>query len=241
MSRFRIGLLALVLLAAPAAQAAQRLILVTEEYPPYNMTDGAGKIVGVSTGIVSALMAEVGYAYDIQMVPWARAIVMASSHPDTCVFSMSRTPEREATYKWIGPLVYNDWTLFAREGTAKPLRIEDVGKASIGTYQGDAIVAYLEARGFNLDVASSDDLNPKKLMHARIDYWATGRLIGEYRLRQQGIRGIVPVLNFNRTEMYLACHKSLPDDEVQRLNRALVGMHKRGQVGKIYAEYGYTP
>ena len=105
------------------AQAQQRLILTTEEYPPYNMSDGQGRVTGVATDIVRALLEGAGIEYEIAVYPWARAIAMARTQVNTCVFSMSRTPEREELYRWIGPLVTNDWTLFARSGASRVLTV----------------------------------------------------------------------------------------------------------------------
>ncbi len=237
----RCNWLLLLLLAPCVALGATRLVLVTEEYPPYNMSNDKGEVVGISTDIVKALMTEAGYDYELAIYPWSRAIALARTQVNTCVFSMSRTPEREALYKWIGPLVVNDWSLFGRADESRPSRMEDVQNLHIGSYQGDAIVAYLQSRGYLVDVAPSDDLNPKKLQAGRIDYWATGRLIGQYRLRQLGVTDIEPMLTFNRTEMFLACQKQLPDKQVELLHRSLKELERRGAIKAIYASYGYAP
>ncbi|MBV8124415.1 MAG: transporter substrate-binding domain-containing protein [Burkholderiaceae bacterium] len=216
------------------------ITLTTEEYPPYNMSSPQGQVTGVSTDIVKALLAEAGFHYQLAVYPWARAIAMARTDPDTCVFSMSRTPEREALYQWVGPLVQNDWALFALPDAPVPAQLPDVVKATIGSYQGDAIVPYLQGRGYMVDVAPSDDVNPQKLLHGRIDFWATGKLIGQYRLQQQHIDNIKPVLIFNRTEMYLACQRDMPQNLINQLNDTLAAMDKRGVISTIYSRYGYT-
>jgi polar amino acid transport system substrate-binding protein len=239
MKTFAFGLL--VLCAAALAHGQQRLVLTTEEYPPYNMSDAQGHVVGISTEIVKTLLETAGVEYEVAVYPWARAIAMARLQVNTCVYSMSRTPEREDLYRWIGPLVANDWTLFARSGASRPVQMEDVQNMRIGSYQGDAIVSYLQTRGYLVDVAPNDDTNPKKLLAGRIDYWATGRLIGQYRLKQQGISGVEPVLTFNRTEMYLACNKQLPEEQVKLLNTTLQQLDRKGTIRKIYAAAGYTP
>ena len=218
-----------------------RLILATEEYPPYNMSGANGTVTGISTDIVRAMLDAAGYEYEIAVYPWARAIALARTQVNTCVYSMSRTPEREALYKWIGPLVANDWTLFARSGASRPQTLDEAMMMRIGSYQGDAIVAYLQTRGHQVDVAPSDDVNPKKLLAGRIDFWATGKLIGQYRLKQQGVENVEPVLTFNHTEMYLACQVQLPDAQVQKLTQVLRVLEKSGAIKKIYASYGYTP
>lgn len=221
--------------------AADNLTLLTEEYPPYNMSgkDGA---VGLSTEIVRELMKATGTEYSIAVYPWARAIALARTQVNTCVFSMSRTPEREPLYKWVGPLVANEWTLFAKRPASRPESIEATMHTRIGSYQGDAIVTWLQTRGHTVEIAPNDDVNPRKLMLDRIDFWATGRLIGQFRLRQQGLdQAIEPVLTFNRTEMYLACQRGMPDESIARMNRELEGLIKRGVVRKIYSDHGYAP
>lgn len=233
-------LLALCLALAPAF-AAERLILVTEDYPPFSMSDSRGQVIGMSTEIVKALMESAGYEHELNIYPWARAITMARNQINTCVYSMSRTPEREALYKWIGPLVVNDWALFARSGSSRPTQLDEVQNMRIGSYQGDAIVGWLQTRGFLVDIAPSDEVNPRKLLAGRIDFWATGRMIGIYRLQQLGLAGVEPVLNIYRAEMYLACNRQLPDEQVRQLNTALSALDKRGVLRRIYGSYGYAP
>ncbi|HEX7642160.1 MAG TPA: transporter substrate-binding domain-containing protein [Burkholderiaceae bacterium] len=235
----RLALLAALWLPCLAA-AAEHLTLLTEEYPPFNMSDGNGGATGVSSDIVKVLMKEAQIGYSIALVPWQRAVIQAHTVPGTCVFSMSRTPEREPNYRWIGPLVANDWALFAKSGGKTPKDIAEVKNASIGSYAGDAIVAYLQTRGYRVDIAQNDDLNPNKLLAGHIDYWATGKLIGQYRLKRQNIPGIEPVLVFNRTEMYLACHPGTSPELVERLNRLLGEMNRRGEIERIYARFGYS-
>ncbi len=227
---------------AMAGARADTLVLMTEEYPPFNMSDAKGKLVGISTDILRALMQDARIDYTITVSPWMRAMTSAKSQPSHCVYSASRLPEREKDYSWIGPLAYNDWYLFAKAvPPRRPASLDDVKGARIGSYFGDGGVAYLQKRGFTVDVAPSDDVNPRKLDKGRIDYWASGRLSGQFLLKAQGIEGIEPVLKLERGEMYLACHPGQPRAQVARLNALLQGLHKRGVVARIYARYGYTP
>lgn len=236
------SMLALVMVCWSAIAFAEHLTLLTEEYPPFNMSGSDGQATGVSTDIVRTLMKNAHIDVTIDVVPWQRAVMLAHAKPNNCVFSMSRTPEREPNYQWVGPLVYNDWALFAKSGSArKPADIAEVKTTRIGSYIGDAIVDYLQSRGYQVDVAANDDLNPNKLLLGRIDYWATGKLIGQYRLKQQNISDVEPVLVFNRTEMYLACHPGSSPQLIDRLNKLLVELNKHGDVERIYAHYGYTP
>jgi polar amino acid transport system substrate-binding protein len=225
-----------------SASIAAPLVLLTEEYPPFNMRDKDGQIIGLGTDIVRALMKQQGLDYTIEMAPWARAMNLARTRTDHCVFSMGRVREREKSYSWIGPIATNDWSLFAKMPTGRhPKSLEDIKGARIGSYYGDGGVAFLTRRGFRVDVAPRDEFNPRKLQLNRIDYWATGKWSGQYWLKTQGIDGIEPVLMIQKSEMYLACNLAMPATMVKALNAALAELRSNGELARINARYGYTP
>jgi polar amino acid transport system substrate-binding protein len=234
----------LILLACLAGLHAHAdpLVLLTEEYPPFNMSSAKGEMTGISTEVVRALMHDARLEYSITVSPWMRAVTQARTLPNHCVFSMSRLADREKDFTWVGPLAFNDWFLFAKSPPARVLHsLADAKGARIGSYFGDGGVAYLQKRGFEVDVAPSDDLNPRKLKLGRIDYWASGKLSGQYLLKSQHIDGIEPVLKMERGDMYLACHPATAPALVARLNALLAAMHRHGVIARIYASYGYAP
>jgi len=234
-------LVASIVLVLSTNVMGQPLALVTEQYPPFNMSGTAGRAVGLSTEIILQLMQEAHVDFKIEVEPWKRAILEAEKVPDTCVYSMSRTAEREAKYFWVGPLVSNEWAIFAKVGALTyPSAIGEVKGGTIGSYAGDAIVDYLQARDYRVDVAQNDDVNPNKLLSGRIDYWATGRLIGLYRLKQQNIDNIKPIFVFNKTDMYLACNLRSAPALIARLRGTLAEMRRRGDVERIYSRYAYS-
>ena len=84
------------------AQSAA-LRLTTENSPPFNMMEG-DKIVGRATDLVREMAERAKLTISIDMLPWARAYNMALKDADTCVFSTTRTPEREPLFQWVAPL-----------------------------------------------------------------------------------------------------------------------------------------
>ncbi|MFZ6778080.1 substrate-binding periplasmic protein [Undibacterium sp. Ji83W] len=215
-------------------------ILVTEDYPPFNIVNPkTGEVTGLSTEKVQELMRRAGEKYSITAYPWARSIQMAQNNPETCVFSTSRTPGREQLYKWVGPLVKNNWVIFARaDDTRHPKTLEDLRVYVIGSYRNDAIAEYFSLKGFNTELASTDADNPRKMLAGRFDFWASGELLGWEILKQQGLsKMIVQLFTFNQTEMYLACNTTMSQAKIDRWNQILKEMDKDGTNAAIEKRY----
>ncbi len=227
-------------LAAGALLPAQGAMLqiATEHTPPASMEQD-GKVIGYATDIVREIMRRTGTDFAIRLLPWKRAYALAQDNANGCVYSTTRISEREALFKWIGPLDDNEWVLFARAD--RKLRIaslEDARGLRIGTYLGDARETYLRERGLMLDSTSNVVDNPRKLMGNRIDLWASGLKWGTAAIDREGFAGqIVPVLTFNRVKVYLACNPGVPDRLVDSLNAAMRAMGKDGSIAAIERKY----
>lgn len=220
------------------AADAPMLKLLTEDYPPFNMQSTTGQISGMATDIVRELMARAGYRYSIELLPWLRAYNRAVLEPGTCVFSTTRTEQRENQFKWVGPVVENPWVLYARADDPRQIRnLEATRPYRLGGYTGDAVAQYLIARNFEVDLASNDAQNVRKLLAGRIDFWATGKYSGAMLVAREKAANLKPILTFNNTYMYLACHAGTADQQVGYLNELLAKMQKDGTVAKINARY----
>ena len=226
-------------LTGPALAAdPAHLKLFTEEYPPFNMVDGSGRIVGMSTEVVQQVLQRAGISHDIELLPWVRAYNRAILERDSCVYATTRTEQRESQFKWIGPISETAWVLFARHDTSRPVNsLEDVRAYRIGGYSGDALAQYLIARNFDVDLATQDEQNIRKLLAGRIDYWATGKYSGSLLLAREKVSNVRAVLTFNTTFLYLACNIGMSDHLVSQLNDTLRKMQKDGTVAKINARY----
>ncbi|UUZ56500.1 hypothetical protein LP419_15750 [Massilia sp. H-1] len=101
------------LLAAAAAQARPRLYIGTELSTPSSMQVD-GQLTGFATDKVRVIMERAEIDYEIEVLPWKRAFMLAQTQANACIYSTTRIPERETQFKWVGPTHENDWTLFAR-------------------------------------------------------------------------------------------------------------------------------
>ncbi|NML61577.1 transporter substrate-binding domain-containing protein [Massilia sp. RP-1-19] len=229
------------LLAASLGQghaAAPSLDIATEESPPASMVDGR-TVIGSSTAKVREIMARSGLRYRIDLLPWKRAYTSALRRDNGCVYSTTRTPEREHLFHWIGPLDEAEWVLLARADRGYQFKtLEDARGLRIGTYNGDAREEYLRSRGFNIDSANNDLINPRKLLLNRIDLWAASLRRGSYVLEQNDWSSrIVPVFTFRKVQVYLACNKRVPAATAIRMQGARDAMERDGTSRRIERKY----
>lgn len=237
--------LLLLLSLTSAAHASEPLVLLTENFPPYNMSsDGKSfarepEIQGIAADLVREMFrrAEIPYSMTLRF-PWTRVYQQARDTPNHGVFVMARQPEREAQFKWVGPLGPDDWVLLAREHSDIQLdNLEQAKGLRIGAYKGDAIAENLARRGLKPVLVLRDQDNARKLYSGEIDLWATGDPAGRYLARQIGVTAFKTVLRFNGTQLYLALNRQVPDEVVEKLQDSLDRMREDGFVDATFARY----
>lgn len=221
------------------------LVLLTENFPPYNMAKNGKNfaqdenINGIATDIVREMFKRAGITYSLTLrFPWERVYKLALENPGYGAFVMARLPDREKLFKWVGPIGPDDWVMLARADSKITLEtLNDARKYKIGAYKGDAIAETLTKQGLKPVVVLRDQDNAKKLVSGQIDLWATGDPAGRYLARQDGVTGLKTVLRFNSAELYLALNKDVPDEAVAKLQAALEQMRKDGVVDEIMGRY----
>lgn len=221
------------------------LVLLTENFPPYNMAKNGKNfaqgenIGGIATDIVREMFQRAGLTYSLTLrFPWERVYKLALENPGYGAFVMARLRDRENLFKWVGPIGPDDWILLAKADSKITLdTLEDARKYRIGAYKGDAIAETLAKQGLKPIVVLRDQDNAKKLVNGQIDLWATGDPAGRYLARQEGVSGLKTVLRFNSAELYLALNKDVPDEVVAKLQAALDQLRKEGVVDEIMGRY----
>lgn len=196
-------------------------IYITTEHPLSSVGSARTPDLANVPERVLSIMRRAGISYSIHSYPWKRAYAAALEHPNGCVFATARTAEREALFKWVGPIDESDSMLMGRAGRDYQIKtLEDARKYQIGTYMGDWRTEFLRSRGFKVDPAQNDVSNLPKLLMGRIDLWAAALPRGVVSGVGYFPETVVPVFKFNTIKLYLACNRALPDSVVARLNGA---------------------
>jgi len=221
------------------------VVLLTENFPPYNMAINGknfaqeDNIDGIAVDIVKEMFTRAGVKYNLTLrFPWDRIYKLALEKPGYGVFVTARLPEREQLFKWVGPIGPDDWVLLAKGDN--PINLGSLDEAKpyrIGAYKGDAISEYLTDKGVEHSTSLRDQENARKLVAGQIDLWATGDPAGRYLAKQEGISGLKTVLRFDSAELYLALNKEMPDEIVAKLQAALDQMRAEGFVDETLNNY----
>lgn len=229
-------------MAAPAAHA---LKLLTEENPPFNYTE-QGKVVGLSTEIVSELGKRSGIALEIQSMPWEKAYIAVQADKETCLYSTVRLDNRERLFFWIGPIATNKWVLIGKGDFAGNVKtVEDARRYRVGVVAKDAKIEYLMGKGVtDLREVSVDSLNPPRLVlnrddPNRIDLWATSAYGARGTAARAKVKDIKLILALNEVPLYLACGRNTSAQTVQALSRAFEQANKDGTLKRITERYAF--
>ncbi|MGN4966050.1 substrate-binding periplasmic protein [Aeromonas dhakensis] len=225
--------------------AAETLQVVTEDYAPYNYLEEA-EVKGLGTEVVEAMLEEAGFEYNLDIYPWARAISLARSRPNVLIYSISRFPEREAQFQWIGAIAQINFHVFAlaKRDDIKPFSQLSQARAwSIGTVRNDALEQYLISRNFsNLQRNNNHEANLLKLLMGRIDLWPVSQETAYYYARQAGygpstLKIVHDIEDFTGGDLYVAASLKTPPEVVKRLQEALATIKQNGIYDGIVKRY----
>lgn len=242
MKSFRL-ILALLCVLPGAFVRAEPYQIVTEEWAPYNYQQD-DQLTGMATDIVRAIMTLTGDGFEIVVVPSMRATHGLLNHPRTIMYSLFRTPEREALYKWVGPIAEESIYPYQMAGTPPVDSLEQLRQApQITTRHAGLIPEVLEAQGFgNLDKSATSSQQLYRMLLAgrtEIIIGDTDAGVAFYSAQLDIAPGTlrrVPVALY-RSALYIAFSKDSDDALVAAWADALEQLRLSGELARIQQRY----
>lgn len=228
-------------LCLAAQTQAQPLHLYTEEYPPINFSQN-GQPSGLATEVVREIMRRTGQNAPIQVVPWARGYQQTLVRANTGLFVTMRTTEREAQFKWVGPLTRNVVSFYAL--TSSYLRLSELEQArhfgEIAVPRGWYSHQRLLAEGFtNLIPVNGQDQMINMLKRGRVKLMVSDNLSLSTLLAQGEIPAneVQRLFTLMHSDSYIAFSQGTDDALIQRWQRELDGMKADGSFAAIYHKW----
>lgn len=218
------------------------LSLYCEDDKPLQYFDKNKKLTGLTVEIVQEIQRRLSNTDPIQVVPWSRGMDKLNNNPNTLLFTMARTPERENLYHWIGPILSIEYGLYVKaDSKIKIDKLEDAKKIGlIGVYRDDIRDQTLSHLGFtNLDRASTSTSSFKKLMIGRIAAYADANRGVGISANAAGYKVSDVKLAFNlfKSHLYIAVSKETDTELVAIWNKTLNEMKKDKTFLKILKKY----
>lgn len=171
---------------------------VTEQFAPFSY-ETQGKAAGPMTEVVESLCAAMKKSCEIQVLPWRRALDMAESGEVSGIFSMLRSPEREAKFFITQPIVRSAYSFVAPANAgwsySGPASVKDRSIAVYGPSGTSAVAERIikEAGGGEIQMEVANDALLKKLSVGRFSDKTVGfinRDVGQDIIAKQGITGL---------------------------------------------------
>ncbi len=228
--------------ATESEDFARELYIYCEIGERLQMIDEDGELSGLTVDVVREIQKRVGNNDPIEVVPWARGYDDALNNPNTILFSMSRTKERNHLFDWVGPvseITFGFWAL--ADSTLTINSLDDAKKVgAIGVYQNDVRDLYLTEAGFtNLERTTDQVQSYKKLLSGRIDLYAESAAGIEGDAPRAGatpdqVKMLYPFLT---TQLFIAISKGTPPDITRDWREAFAQMQADGTFKKLYKKY----
>ena len=101
--------------SANQSTPAKNPVYITEQFPPFSYQED-GKMQGISVDLLEKMLEHMNTTLnrsEIKLLPWDQGYQMALQDNNTVIFSTGRIPEREALFKWVGPISSIKVVLFA--------------------------------------------------------------------------------------------------------------------------------
>ena len=213
------------------------------EAPPLSMLDQSG-LHGIVGDVTLKAATRAGYALNFVQVPWARAQQSVRKGVDKLIIPLTRTPEREADYTWIAPIMTMDRAFFSLHKRVETLQQARETYARIAVGRGSAQEQKLRAEGFSDNQIYPFEIgeNPAQLLlMGRVDAWFNGIPETQSIWRKVSTQPLQVSPAFMSSDLYLACSRDCDAVLVRKLSAAVEALRKDGSQERIRKSYFDAP
>ncbi|MDF2176720.1 transporter substrate-binding domain-containing protein [Aliiglaciecola sp. CAU 1673] len=222
-----------------------KLTILTEDYGPFNYLD-TGELKGFSSELVRMILTDLGSdisQHDMQVMPWARAYQIALVRPNTLIYTITHTEQRDMLFRWVGPLLSTRVVIVAKKD--KGLRgksFEELQQHPVGAIRDDVGEQLLVEQGFPLEriVSNSNPLYMVEMLNKdRIDALAHGEIASNWYLLKSGqsLDDFEVVYTLKESHQYLAFNRNTSKALVDLVQEAFMRIKLSPRYEALMAKY----
>jgi polar amino acid transport system substrate-binding protein len=229
------------------ATNAADLQVLTEENPPGSFTKD-GKVTGLGSEVVDEIQHRLGCEVPVEMYPWARAYKLLQEKPNVALYLTVRTAEREALFKWVGPVTTLNIAFYSKATTPFPIANLAAAKSAAAILVPHEHWSHqlLWKDGFtNLMETATPDTMVKMLLSGRAPLMLFENTSLDFLLINNGASkpDVALMYVFMESQSYIAFSRGTPDKLVQKWQNSLDEMKRDGTFARLYEKWlpGETP
>lgn len=210
-----------------------QVTVVTELSPPAQ-TLVNNRVEGVFTRRVRQALNNAGVQSQFYIYPWARALDRARKQPNTLIYGIAKTPQRQSEFIWLGEVgTYQLGLVHLSERHIRIDALADLKQYSIAVQREDIAYQYLSEQGLDKQLMVTADIQAswQLLLKGKVDLVvddpnAMHSLRQEFGLAPEAVTYAYP-LEALFTTTYLAAHPNTHPEVIQRVRQALADLNRR--------------
>jgi len=230
------------------ASNAVQLRFVAEDLPPFHFFDADKKPTGALVEVIEALLNRAKLSGSIELMPFARSYNFTLKNPNTFMFSLMKSVDRNDHFQWVGK-VYKSKAFLVGLRSRSDIDIRDLEEAKsflVGTIRGYHSEEYLKNAGFSTQSNLHLSVNYKQmwgmLFERRIDFILTNFVAIDREMKSIGfnkkdIKTFVELHDFPG-DLYIATGLTTSGKTVAILSTALKQIKADGTYKKIMDKWG---
>ena len=222
----------------------QHVEIYTEEQPPFNYIDSDGLVAGKSTEVVREIMNRLGIENPIHLISWADGYRTVLTTPDTAIYSIILTHERDPMFRWVGPIAELQYSFFTRaDNPVAVSAIEDLHSLGpIAVVSNDARETYLQSLHMKNIISYQDDAACiVALSRGEVEFWLGTKDIYSQNAKRTIWQHSVDIKRIDLPilprRLYIGFHRDTPDEVISAWQQELDEMIADGTYDSIQNRY----
>lgn len=218
--------------AGATAQPATPLKLLAFPVPGLYEVAADGSISGAGGVLLRQLAQASRQPFTSEVLPVPRAWNTVLEAAPACIVGMVRTPEREATFQWVGLVSRAELAVYVRDDTPPPTEpapaLASLRGKRVVVVRDTTMAIQLREQAVRAQEVSSNLSALRMLQAGRVDYWFTHQLLAEPAASAAGGAAIRPLFSIARIDGYLACNAAVTPAAVAALRKGLQQLRRDG-------------
>lgn len=225
------------------AHSAELKVYIAE-YPPFQVLSEKGDHSGFSVELFNEIVKLSHLKVEYIPVPWVRAKALVAEQENSLLFTMAKTPEREALYNWVATIyVVNEGVFSLKSRTDISINIlDDVHRYSIALPRGDVSVKTLDifpnyTKGVYIVEHQEQCMKMLKLGRVDLNYNNDVGFFNAVQMLGLNREEFTQIFTTRQTEMGIVANKNSDPEDLRKIRQALLILKKNGIYNKLQRKW----